>query len=184
MTPLAGARTLARSGVLVGPGHFRLPDGRCSCKRRTCQRPGRHPRHLDGHFAKTADTAELRHIWQLTPSSPPVAWPGETSGVWILDSDDPEALDALLRRFALDMDPPTVRTGRGHHLYFEWDPRLPTGGLADALGPGLDYRGPDSYVMAPPTRHTGGTHYTWQIPPARGGFPRAPEELIQAVISP
>jgi hypothetical protein len=179
-TPLEGALLLAAAGIQVGPGH-QLKNGRCSCKRSTCSVPGRHARFIEGHYPATTDNTEIQHLWDLVPAASVVVYPGPASGVWVLDADDPDALTQLAA--TVGGLPPTanVHTARGRHLYFAWDDRLPADGIEHAFGRLLDYRGPGSYVMAPPSMHPTGAVYAWENRPQTTGFARAPDVLIEMV---
>ena len=74
------------------------------------------------------------------------------------DVDDPARFEAG-RNIAL----PTTRrgnTGKGYHLYFEWDPTAPViNAQRSAKGwgirglPGADVRGQGGYVIVPPSIH-------------------------------
>ena len=50
--------------------------------------------------------------------------------------------------------------GRGRHFYF----RAPRGLRSSMLGPGLDLKAEDGYVVAPPSRHRSGRSYEWIVP--------------------
>jgi hypothetical protein len=180
-THLEGALLLADAGVQVGPGH-QLNYGRCSCKRPTCSVPGRHARIIEGRFPATADPDEIRYLWNLVPSASVIAYPGPTSGVWVLDADDPQALTQLTATIGGLPRTAAVRTSRGQHLYFAWDDRLPANGIEHAFGQLLDYRGPGSYVMAPLSKHPTGAVYVWENRPQKTGFAPAPNALVEMLI--
>jgi hypothetical protein len=85
------------------------------------------------------------------------------SGLAIVDVDSDQGEQTLARVLAGEPLPatPTVRTGRGRHLYFA-DP----GGLRPRVGEGLDLRAGPSYVVAPPSEHPDtGKRYSWDGPP-------------------
>jgi Bifunctional DNA primase/polymerase, N-terminal len=81
-----------------------------------------------------------------------------------LDVDGPDALDALERAGAIgdpDIEGPTVATPRGWHVYVAPTGRGNTvnqGGLT-----GVDWRGANGYVIAPPSRKDDGTCWEWII---------------------
>lgn len=85
---------------------------------------------------------------------------GSVSGLLVLDVDDESAVKGL------ELPPtPAVQTSRGTHYYF----RLPSGKVlrnsAKLGGKKLDIRAEHGYVVAPPSRHPSGRHYTWAISP-------------------
>ena len=50
------------------------------------------------------------------------------------------------------------------------------GNTAAKLGPGIDTRGENGYVVAPPSFHANGNKYYWDL---RRRFAVAPERLLQ-----
>lgn len=88
---------------------------------------------------------------------------GPDSGVFILDVDGEQGLDALanleLRGCVL---PKTLmtRTGRGTHVFLEWPPNgAVIRNSAGKLASGLDVRGAGGYAIVPPSVHPNGTAY-------------------------
>ena len=51
-----------------------------------------------------------------------------------------------------------VITARGRHLYFKM-PDMPVRNSAGKIAAGIDMRGDDGYVLAPPSVHPSGTRY-------------------------
>ncbi len=58
----------------------------------------------------------------------------------------------------------SVTTGRGRHIYLQYPAGLDVRNSAGKLGLGLDIRGADGYVVAPPSRHISGTSYECAAP--------------------
>jgi len=83
---------------------------------------------------------------------------GEISRITVLDIDSEDAMKLAAGRGL----PPTprVRTGKGWHLYFAYEPGLGNFQRRDDL-PGIDLRGDGGYVVAPPSVHKSGALYTW-----------------------
>jgi len=81
---------------------------------------------------------------------------GRISGITVLDCDTPEA-EALARKLGM---PPTysVKTGKGRHFYFEYEPGTRNFQKRDDL-PGIDLRSDGGYVVAPPSVHPNGSIY-------------------------
>ncbi|PKN11184.1 MAG: hypothetical protein CVU70_00065 [Deltaproteobacteria bacterium HGW-Deltaproteobacteria-5] len=85
---------------------------------------------------------------------------GKISGIAVVDLDSDAALEfANQNAFA---ETPTVRTGKGHHLYYMYpaDSEVRNFQKRDDL-PGIDLRGDGGYVVAPPSIHSSGTAYEW-----------------------
>ncbi len=125
----------------------------------------------------------IRAWWARTPTANIGILCG--FGVLVLDVDGPEgkaSLRELERRFS--NLPTTVEstTGRGRHLHFGIEgPMRPT---AHALGPGLDTRADDSYIVAPPSIHASGRPYRWVREAGRYPLADAPEWLIALLRGP
>jgi hypothetical protein len=157
---LAAAARYAALGWPVLALHTPDHEGRCSCGRAGCSKPGKHPRTRHGLRDASTDPDRIRGWW--------AAWPDANVGVatgWLVvvdvdGTDGRQALEALQR--AQGPLPPTLTalTGRGMHLYFRAGAhRIPTS--AGRLGPGLDVRGRGGYVVAPPSLHADGHRYRW-----------------------
>ncbi len=83
---------------------------------------------------------------------------GKLSDVVVLDIDSDDAYD-LAETKGLP-DTPTVKTGRGFHLYFKYREGVRNFQKRKDL-PGIDLRGEGGYVVAPPSIHSSGAHYKW-----------------------
>jgi bifunctional DNA primase/polymerase-like protein len=101
----------------------------------------------------------------------------------VLDLDGPQGVEAL--RAVLSITPtehpgPVARTGGGgwHLLY------RPTG-LGNRVGllAGVDWRGRDGLVVAPPSRHASGHRYTW-VRPLTATLPEVPARLRRMLAPP
>jgi hypothetical protein len=69
--------------------------------------------------------------------------------------------------------------GGGWHLLY-----APTG-LGNRVGllPGVDWRGRDGLIVAPPSQHTSGTRYTW-VRPLTAALPEVPAALRRLLAPP
>lgn len=181
MRPVESALWYASAGVPVLPLHTGLGDGRCSCRRPHCDRPGKHPRWhprliTAGLHEASTDPERVRRWW--------TAWPEANVGlrtgvaVDVCDVDTPAGLH-LLRDLIGDLiETPLVQTGSGGlHLYF-----AATGAPNRVrLLPGVDWRGEGGYVVAPPSVHGNGRRYQWI---SHGPAPPCPPALLRLVIPP
>jgi hypothetical protein len=81
---------------------------------------------------------------------------GQASGVWVLDIDDPAAFERI------DALPATRQstTGRGFHLWFKTT-AIPIPCSTGRITAGIDVKGENGYVVAPPSVHPDGPVYRW-----------------------
>jgi hypothetical protein len=135
---------------------------------------GKAPAISRGFLRATTNPATIRRFW--TNPERNVAIPtGARSGFWALDVDGAEGA-ATLRAFELKHGAiPTTRTvvtARGWHAWFAYPGSIPT--TAGRIGPGIDTRGDDGYVVVPPSVHQTGHRYAFL------GDPCAPIESAPA----
>jgi hypothetical protein len=157
--------------------HTPIPHG-CSCGRRTCDRPGKHPRWhrqliTDGLHQASTDPDTIRRWWTQWPEANVGLRTGEIADV--CDIDSTEGRQVLLGLLGAEaILGPTVRTGSGHwHLYV-----AATGhGNRVGLLPGVDWRGANGYIVAPPSLHATGRRYQWHRP-LTTPLPACPEPLL------
>ena len=99
--------------------------------------------------------------WNRTPRANLGIVCGTATGVFVLDQDGEEGAKSLFMR---DLpETPRVKTGAGTHYYFA----LPDQELRNAVKfmPGLDLRATGGQVVAPPSRHSNGIKYKWEVMP-------------------
>ncbi len=149
-----------------------------------CHPETKRPLSSNGFKDATTDENIIRSWWASHPNAMIGLPTGPRSGVWVLDIDDPEAFEA-----ACPVAIPQTRrcdTGKGYHLYFEYDPASPvanaqrhkTRGWPFADLPGAEARGDGGYVIVPPSRHPSGRFSRW----APSAEPiRAPGDLLRLV---
>lgn len=170
---LQAALAYAARGWSVFPAHG-VVGGVCTCGGAARCSPGKHPRTTDGLHAATTDPVRIRGWWRRWPDSNLAIRTGKASRLVVLDIDGEEGeaeLARLERRHAAL--PPTlqVRTGGGRHLLF-YHPGEEVRCSVRRIGPGIDVRGNDGYIIAPPSRHARGVCYRW-IPHDPGEDPPA-----------
>jgi hypothetical protein len=133
----------------------------------------------------TTDPATIERWWRAEPE----ANIGLRTGVAFdaLDVDGDEGMAALAVEIPFDaptVDGPTATTGKGAHVY------VAVTGLGNRAGllPGVDWRGKNGYVIAPPSVHPSGASYGWKCgeeDPAFGAtapIPPAPTWLLDLLI--
>lgn len=105
---------------------------------------------------------------------------GRCSKLVVLDIDTDEALEKVCQ---LDLpETRTVKTQRGWHLYFLHpgpDCFVPTN--SGSIWPGLDVKGENGFITAPPSTHPQGGYYRWLNPEAPiADLPPDVLQLLQA----
>lgn len=166
-TPLAAALSYASRGWPVFPVHgIRSQGAQCTCGRRDCGSPGKHPRTENGLKDATLDERTIRGWWQRWPDAGVAIATGH--GLVVIDVDvhkggDDSLVDA--RRLLGELpDTVEVVTGSGgRHIYLHAPEGASVRCSAGQLGPGLDVRADGGYVVAPPSLHASGRRYAWEL---------------------
>lgn len=99
-----------------------------------------------------------RHTWFVSGEINVGIVTGELSGIVVLDIDSEEAYELALKNGLPET--PTVKTGRGYHLYYKFKEGVRNFQKRADL-PGIDLRGQGGYVVAPPSLHVSGVNYQW-----------------------
>jgi putative DNA primase/helicase len=108
---------------------------------------------------------------------------GPESGVFVVDIDPKNNGEETWVRLIADQKPFstwTVRTGSGGtHYYFEYPPKLVIRNRR--IGVGVDTRGVNGQVVAPPSIHPNGTQYAWVEGRSPWDIPllKAPKWLVE-----
>lgn len=131
-----------------------ITKGRCDCKNPDCPSPGKHPiSSLVPHGEKNAssDVSTITKWWRQYPNANIGLL---VDGFTVIDVDG-ETGRKSLGEFGKLPNSTTVKTGRGHHYYYE--------GTVNAYRklPGIDIK-TKGYVVAPPSNHASGKVYTWE----------------------
>lgn len=150
----------------------------CTCSRgATCEHPAKHPAVSGGFHAATTDERAIRS-WFTNRSDFNLAI-ATGNGLAVLDCDrrhdGHRTLAALERRHGKIPRDPEVITGNGGHIYLRYDRRLVLPSGSGLLGPGLDLKADNGYVVAPPSLHFSGHRYHWHdgsSPPRAARMPR------------
>jgi len=120
---------------------------------------------MNGLRDASADPAQVARWWSMWPEANIGIVCGAVSGLVVLDVDGSEGEESLKAlEAAIGPLPETVEalTGKGRHLYFA-HPGVEIRPSAGVLGPGMDVRGDDSYVVGPPSLHYTGRRYEWEV---------------------
>jgi len=179
---LLAALAYANRDWAIFPLHTPREDGSCDCNRDDCRNIGKHPRTMNGFKDATTDEAQIRKWWGSWPKSN-VGVACGASGLVVLDVDPrnggDESLADLREKHGEDWLNTVVSLtgGGGSHYYYQ----MPTGqrirGSKDALGPGLDIKGDDGYVVAPPSLHESGNIYAWERPASKHNILEFPDVM-------
>ena len=80
---------------------------------------------------------------------------------------------------ALPLTPRLRSGGGGRHYYLAWPPEgeIKTG--ANHNGLPIDVRGAGGLVVAPPSMHSSGNRYAWEVPPDTTQLAEAPPWLLE-----
>lgn len=178
---LKAALTYAARGWHVFPIHTPV-EGGCSCRRDDCANIGKHPRTRNGFKDATTDEAQIRKWWDMWPEAN-VAIACGPSGLTVIDVDPrhggDETFRDLVQRYGEDLTETVIAlTGsRGNHYFFAaGEPPIPSS--IDAW-PGIDIRGHNGYVVAPPSLHESGEEYSWERPASKYELAAFPDIAIE-----
>lgn len=159
------ASVYATRGWLVFPLHG-VVNGACTCGRRNCSSPGKHPLVRRGVHQATVEPAAISGWWRRWRRANVGIATGAESGITVVDIDLPAALKSLDR--LIERLPRTLTAltgGGGVHLVYACDRRIgnAAGRLPGVAGelPGIDLRGDGGYIVAPPSAHVSGARYEW-----------------------
>ncbi|MEP4989569.1 MAG: bifunctional DNA primase/polymerase [Paracoccaceae bacterium] len=149
----------ARQGAKIIALHGIDENGACTCGKRHCGSPGKHPiaeLFPKGQHSATSDVSKIRRAFKAHPDANlGVILP---QGLVALDVDGPEGaktFEALNLKQTL-----AVQTGRGMHHYFRASEALPK---KKTPLDGIDIKDAESgYIVAPPSNHHSGKSYRWR----------------------
>ena len=168
-SPVAAALDYVGRGWRVFPVHG-IFNGRCTCGHDECSSPGKHPLTRRGLYDATTDEATVREWFRRWRRANVAIATGQDSRLLVVDIDMPKAIPSIDKLAAADRALGNTLTaatgGGGMHLYFAHPGRyLPnTSGRIpgfDGELPGIDIRSDGGYVVAPPSAHHSGGHYSW-----------------------
>lgn len=159
-------------GLALLPLHYCIRNGgrlTCSCRKKDCSSPAKHPFASlapNGLKNATRDLKEIERWFGRAPVNIGIAT-GKTSGVIALDIDprhDGDDSLAALEKHHGEL-PETWRFltgGGGEHILFR-HPGKPVPNSAGKIGEGIDVRGDNGYIVAPPSMHVSGTRYAISV---------------------
>lgn len=164
---MEAALEAAGEGLPVMPLHSSKANGACTCGRKGCPSPGKHPRVPNGLLDATTDEAQIKAWWKKWPTSNIAVVGGANLclDIDVREANGLESLEELIEDNGPLPHTAVAETGsyndlRGQHYYF----RVPDGVQVRAktgVRPGVDIRAARSYWILPPSRHSTGVPYEW-----------------------
>jgi putative DNA primase/helicase len=147
---------------------------------------GKSPLTPHGHKDATVDAKAIRHWWTM--------WPHANIGIrpdsfFVVDEDPRHGGDATLATFEgehgkLPETPTQITGGGGRHFLFKLPPELAgLGRFPKELGPGLDLKFSNGYIVAAPSIHPDTrAAYEWSVP-LEVGIADPPGWLVDLILS-
>jgi hypothetical protein len=179
----SAARSYIELGWPVFPVHT-VHEGRCTCGRDDCADVAKHPLTPNGHKDASTDGETINRWWTEAPPANVAIRTGH-DGPLVVDVDGEEGLAALAdleARHGPLPRTPTARTGGGGKHYFFASPHgLIIKNRVKIQGLPIDTRGEGGYVVAPPSLHSSGNRYEWEIAPKDAPLAPAPQWLLDSV---
>lgn len=167
-------------GWPIIPLHSIDHKGNCTCGKKDCSSPSKHPKTKNGLKDATTDVEQIKKWWPKDsdlPSNIGIVTGGE-SGLVVVDVDGDEGFEALGEERVKDLQNesvPCVTTGRGFHYYFKSKTPIKTKpGFANKV----DIKADGGYVVAPPSLHSSGKRYEWLTEP-NGELPDVPSWVFE-----
>lgn len=168
-TLLRAANAYAARGWAVFPLHTPTDAG-CSCHRDDCGNTGKHPRTVNGFKDATTDPQQIAKWWGMWPLAN-IGIACGPSNLTVIDVDPRHGGDETFRdlceRYGEGLTETVIAlTGGGgaHYVYRAGDP--PVGSSVNTW-PGVDIRGHNGYIVAPPSLHASGRTYEWERPASK-----------------
>lgn len=144
---------------------YTVINGRCTCGKSDCSSPGKHPTTANGVKDASGDEADIRRWFGNGIAFNIGIAAGSFSGLVVLDIDPKNGGYESIKQFTI---PPTLEviTGSGgKHYYYALPEGVEIRNSAGKLAAGLDVRGENGYVVAPPSIHASGNEYRWAVDP-------------------
>lgn len=165
---LEAALAYAERGWAVLPLYGAKGRG-CLCGDPKCQSPGKHPVGAlvpRGLKQATTDAAVIRRWWAACPDANVGIVTGSVSGIWAVDVDTIHegdlSLEVLLEEHGdLPTTPHSLTGGGGDHYVLRYPAGQTIGNCK--LAQGIDIKGDNGYIVAPPSRHASGFEYAWEV---------------------
>lgn len=144
---------------------YPIVDGKCSCNKKDCRTPGKHPLwHKDdllhGHNSATTDLKQVETWWDRWPNANIGMPTGKRSGIVVLDIESRDngfenaqkivSKDKIMGTFV------NQSGGGGIHAFYTYNEIIVK---KIKVLPGVDILGDGIYVLLPPSNHISGNSY-------------------------
>jgi len=177
----------------VLPIHSLAQKG-CTCGNPKCKSIAKHPMTEHGLKDATKDYKLIIELWDNKPYANVGIATGRISNLVVLDIDPRHNGDESLKRLEDEYGslPDTLRVktgGGGYHFYFSYPKNVKKiSNITNLQGyEGIDVKGDNGYIIAPPSIHASGKEYTWEN--LSGEYPDdmdlapLPEWLLQLLLN-
>lgn len=145
-----------------------------------------------GCLDASTDCEQVNTWWNTFPYANIGISTGEDNGIIVIDVDidlekdidGSEGLKALEKKLGKLPETWEAITGRGgRHLYFKYPAGHSISNSASSIAEGVDVRGNGGYVVAPPSIHSNGRGYEWEVEHYPNEIPLAelPPKWIEAL---
>ncbi len=144
------------------------------------KRQDKKPLCANGFKAATTDKVVLQEWNKKFPDCNIGIPTGQINNIFVVDIDGEQGFESLNRLELIygKLDAPTVKTGKGKHLYFKMPENVELKCSTSKIADHIDIRANGGYVVAPPSIHENGHRYTWENFVSNQDFPDAPTWLI------
>ncbi len=180
------ALELADRNWKVLPIHSVNGNG-CTCGKPDCGKPGKHPHIKKWQNEGTDDPDVIKGWFRKWPDMNIGVQTGSASRLIVIDVDPRHGGDDSLHEREKEHGelPPTKEVltgGGGRHLPFKYDGKIKNS--VGKLGPGLDIRGENGFVVAPPSVHESGRKYEWEVAGYDTEMPELPSWVVDRLDEP
>ncbi|QIZ07629.1 DNA primase [Priestia megaterium] len=162
-----------------------IQDGRCTCLKKDCKSPGKHPRITGGFKSATTDKLKINEWWSNWPVSNIGIATGKINGIIVIDIDPRNGGNQSFEKLKSEYGqlPETVEAvsgGGGKHILFKYPG---VSNFRKILMPGIDIKTDGGYIVGAPSLHKSGLEYRWKMSshPCRVGIAECPEWLVRLI---
>lgn len=165
-----------------------IVDGACTCKNPECHSPGKHPRTENGLHEASLDEQQITKWWHTWPNANIGVATGSISGIFVIDIDgeDGEETFSLLEEELGDLPETWISLtgGGGRHIVFKHPGNVQIKNRVN-LAPAVDIRGDGGYIVVPPSNHSSGKEYAWELSshPKDVSLALCPESWMRMILS-
>ena len=173
---------LTARGIRIFQVHGIRDDGSCTCTRgSSCTEAGKHP--FGTGWINNA-TTDMRKVDNWLAHAERLNWgilTGLESKLFVVDIDPRSGGEETWATIVAEHGelPKTMasRTGGGGTHYYMRRYGVDVFSGSGVLGPGVDIKGEHSLVVIPPSQHTSGGLYAWEVGPGEMGPTQTPKWL-------